>query len=171
MWHVRWLQGATDWWTTGLAQMKQTSASTSSPSASPTGAVAPRTFFVCAGIADASSPAPLAAGCDWPPPDCPCPRPLPLWDLPALEPVWLLPRPRPLPRSLPWPSPLERPGAEDGPLASAAPPEDMTSGFLVVRSSCCCLGMVGEWVGRLGNDGRKVTKRPGLLELQCACDW
>lgn len=34
MWQVRWLQGATDWWMTGLAQIKQTSSSSSSSSPS-----------------------------------------------------------------------------------------------------------------------------------------
>jgi hypothetical protein len=29
MWHVMWLQGATEWWLMGLAQMKHTSTSSS----------------------------------------------------------------------------------------------------------------------------------------------
>lgn len=32
MWQVMWLQGATEWWLMGFAQMKQTSTSSSPPS-------------------------------------------------------------------------------------------------------------------------------------------
>ena len=95
MWQVTWLQGAIEWWLTGLAQMKHTSASSSAASFCVSSLTLK--FCILAGCADlgASFSAGFAGAlgvpeCCAPPLPLPLPRPLP--PRPLLLPLWPSPR-------------------------------------------------------------------------------
>lgn len=128
IWHVLWLHGAMEWWATGLAQMKQTSASSSS---SGSGAVARAALFSLIPVAGAATPVwPAASGpaaeaesgpfCPRPWPRLP-PPPLPPRLAPRFWPWFPLPPPPPPPPPPPRPRPLEppslRPVVVDAPSA------------------------------------------------------
>jgi len=117
IWQVSWLHGVMERWLMLLAQMKQTSASSSAFSSWSWGLALKAGSF--AGCCDASFAADSAWTAPAPPPPLPFPRPAPPREAsPRPRPRWP-PRPLPLPPR-PWPSPPL--GCDGAPLFGPPPP-------------------------------------------------
>jgi hypothetical protein len=147
MWHVMWLQGATEWWVMGLAQMKHTSTSPSVPSSWVSFLILKFGSLLGCGGFGSSSVGSAGGVCVCVPPCGWCGPPLPL-PLP----------PRPLPRPLLplplWPSP---PLGPEGALSGLPPPPAAGADCSVEAIPGLVLPVVGVMMGCVRSDRRPLN--------------